>query len=70
MTYLHYKEINVGEGVSVDLEYDVAQANEQRATAARAFLRACARQLPDILSNAAAKMARTGVAPKPDLARH
>ncbi len=57
MTYLQYKQIELGEGKSVDLEHDVAQANEERAKAIRAFLRVCARRLPHLLSAAAGKMA-------------
>jgi len=70
MTYLQYKQIGLGEGKSVDLEHDVAQANEERAKAIRAFLRVCARRLPHLLSAAAGKLARTVVAPKADPVGH
>ena len=49
MTYLQYNQINLGEGESVDLEQDLARANEERSIAIRSFASACIRRLQGIL---------------------
>ncbi len=49
MTDLEYIQMRLGEGASVDLERDMARANEERSIAVRSLFGGCTRRLRDFL---------------------